>query len=85
MQSWEQIAGVVGAIPLGGVVAPKLAVNSPLISLQKKPKSRLIVSHDQVAIRPRSRGDRASIVDFLPAFFNWNRVPCVRRIAALIP
>ena len=61
MRSWERIAGIVGAIPLGSFVAPELAVNSSLISLQKKPRSRLIVvtikqrsGHDRLAIGPRS-------------------------------
>ena len=48
-------------IPLGGFVAPELAMNFASIFLQKKPRSRLIVVtikrrsvHDHEAIEPRS-------------------------------
>ena len=41
--------------------------------------------HDQAAIGPRSRGDRALIVDFSPAIFSWNRALCFGRVVALIP
>ena len=50
-----------GATPLGGFVALELAMNSASISLQKKPRSCLIVVtikrrsvHDREAIGPRS-------------------------------
>ena len=50
-----------GGIPLGGFVAPELAVNFASILLRKKPRSRLIVVtikrrsvHDHEAIGPRS-------------------------------
>ena len=46
-----------GATPLGGFVAPELAINSASISLQKKPRSHLIV----VTIKRRSVHDREAI------------------------
>ena len=72
MRSSERIEGIVGAIPLALIVAsiPRQ------ISIDFASKEAMIAldrGHDQVAIGPRSRGDRASIVDFSPAIFNGNR------------
>ena len=63
-RSWERFDGVVGAIPLGRIVAsilrrigPDLAVNWPQISL-KRSRSH----HDGATIALRSAHDRVLIV-----------------------
>ena len=50
MRSWEGIEGVVGAIPLGGVMASGLALNEPQFRFKR------------ATIAPRLGHDRASIV-----------------------
>ena len=54
----------------------------PLDFTSKEATIALDHGHNKAAIGPRSCGDRASIVDFSPAIFSWNRAPC---IVALIP
>ena len=60
-----------GALPLDEFGAPELDINFA----SKEATIALDRGHDQAAIGPRSRGDRASIVAFSLAVFNWNRAP----------
>ena len=56
MRPWERFDGVVGAISLGGGVAPELAMNEPRSRL-----NRTVISG---SIALQSRFDRTTIVDF---------------------
>ena len=58
MLSWERFDGVVGAIPLGGFVAPDLALNAPRSCADQATiarRSLFFVRRD-----PLSDGDRVS-------------------------
>ena len=84
MRSWERIEDVVGAIPLALIVA-SIPRRISIDFASKEATIALDCGHDQAAIGPRSHGNRASIVGFLPTVFNGNRAPCIGRIVALIP
>ena len=61
---WRRISQIGSEFPLN------FASKEATIALDRGPRSSLIVGHDQAAIRPRSHGDRALIMDFSPAVFS---------------
>ena len=84
MRSWGRIEGIVGAIPLALIMA-SIPRRISIDFASKEATIALDRGHNQAAIRPRSRGDRASIEDFSLAVFNGNCAPGIGRIVVLIP
>ena len=71
MRSWARFEGVVEAIPSAFIVASiSQQISGGFAS--KEATIGLDRGHDQAAIGPRLRGDRASIAEFSVVIFNGN-------------